>query len=107
MPVNTPHNQDGNALECLAPLKPVKSGQCIIQHFQTEKDLGFIALFGERDVLFHVTELVDGKLAVEIGQKVCFDLEQNPKDPGAFVTVRVHLYDFEKSEVEGGRIDDG
>ena len=53
------------------------------------------------------TELVDGKLAVEIGQKVCFDLEQNPKDPGAFVTVWVHLYDFKKSEVEGGRIDDG
>ena len=97
-----PHKQNGGAPERPAPLEPLPSGQGTIRYYLAEKGLGFIARNGELDLFFHVTDLVDGNLAVEISQKVCFDLEPSQRKPGTFVAVRVQRYGFEKSKVEEG-----
>ena len=59
-------------------------------------------------MFFHVTEIVDGNLAVEIGQKEYFDLAPGSKKPGAVVAGRAQRYEFYKSNVvEQGQNDDG
>ena len=61
----------------------------------------------ERRTCFYATVLVDGNLAAEIGQKVCFDLDLNQEKLDTIVATKVQLYDVDKSEVEERQYDDG
>ena len=75
-----------------APPAAAESGTGIIRDFVAEKGFGFIAYQDEPDLFFHVSDLVDNDIAVEIGQKVCFELEPSVREPGTFVAVRVQRY---------------
>jgi len=89
----TPFQGNGDMAGRPAPDEPSASGSGTIRSFLAEKGFGFIARYGEPDVFFHVTDLVDGQVAVEIGQKVRFELQPSARKPGAFVAVRVQRYD--------------
>ena len=84
-----PHKSNSGSSERPAPAGPEASGTGTIKIYQAEKGFGFILRQGEPDVFFHVTDLVDRDVAVEIGQKVRFDLEPSNRKPGSFVAVRV------------------
>ena len=92
---DTPHNSNGGAPQRPAPRGSLPSDQGTIRHYDAGKGFGFIVRYGASDVFFHVSDLVDGNIAVEIGQKVKFDLEPSPRKPGTFVAVRVQRYGFE------------
>ena len=98
-----PHNSNGGASERPAPAGSEASGTGTIKNYQAEKGFGFILRQGEPDVFFHVTDLADRDVAVEVGQKVRFDLEPSDRKPGSFVAVRVQRY----GEQENGESDDG
>ena len=86
------HNRNGDTSKPPAPDQTVPSGTGIIRNFVAERGFGFIARLGEPDLFFHVSDLVDSDIAVEIDQKVRFELEPSVRKPGAFVAVRVQRY---------------
>lgn len=87
-----PRTGNGGVPEHPAPARSTPSGTGTIRHYLAEKGFGFIARYGEPDVFFHVADLVDRNMAVEIGLKVRFDLEPSDRKPGSFVAVRVQRY---------------
>ena len=52
-----------------------------VKWFNAEKGFGFISVPGEDDVFVHFSAIqADGYKTLEEGQKVTFDIEQDPKN---------------------------
>ena len=64
-----------------------------VKWFNSEKGFGFISNDnGGDDVFVHFSAIVaDGYKSLEEGQKVTFDVEQDPKDSRKLRAVNVHI----------------
>ena len=64
-----------------------------VKWFNAEKGYGFLSNDnGQGDVFVHVSAIAgDGYRSLEEGQKVTFDTETDPKDPGKLRAVNVQL----------------
>ena len=89
------HGRNGDASEPPAPDETVRPGKGTIKHYNATRGFGFIARHGEPNLFFHVSDIVDNDIAVEIGQCVRFELASSPRKPDLFVAVKVHRYDEE------------
>lgn len=84
-----PVQQNG---ETTAPSRSRQSETGVIKTYQAEKGFGFIAPDAGPDVFFHVTDLIDPNITVEVGQKVRFGLAPSKRKPGTFVAVEIQRY---------------
>ena len=100
------HNPNGGS-KPPAPDQTVPSGTGIIKHYNATRGFGFIARHGDPDLFFHVSDIVDNDIAVEIGQCVRFEVTPSPRKPGLSVAVKVQRYGEQNPEDGKGRGDDG